>query len=258
MSGNSSIERPEIGVYLKDAAPLIRLVKRLMVSGYDLINAEAALPRRDRVTVYLSNHGPMFAPLPAPALTVDYLLEHGGYDDLIAVTLFHRAIEFLPGASTLLTHYFGHSTRELSSLSGLIGLMKARAFNIIGTAPEGSSCLGAYDEPVGPFTKVGLMKAALEADADIVLTAQKGIECFGRKVRFPLGIALPIFHGPRGIQLPTYYPGQRARVTLKYRRYEPRLTAAQREALSASDHRAQLGEEFDRIRRQLLALYESI
>lgn len=249
----------EFGVRLRESAPLIALVKRFLIADHVLLNPEEARPRPDRVTVYLSNHGPIFAPLPAPILTVDWLLQQGGYDELIAVTLFHKAIEFMPGVSPVLTRYLGHSTNELRSLEGLIRLMKAKRFHIIGTVPEGSSCVYTYDEPVGPFTTFGLMVAALEADADIILTAQKGVECFGLPVRLPFGLRLPLAPGgPRGLQLPAWYPGLKARVSLKYQRYQPLMSAAARAALDPTHRREQLREESANVRDQLLALYRSV
>lgn len=250
--------RPPLGVYLYETAPLLLAVKRLLIEDYELLNPEVALPDPDRVTVYLSNHGPMFAPLPAPVLTVDYLLQQGGYDELIAITLFHRAVQFMPGFSHLLARYFGHSTPELHSLSGLIALMKERAFNIIGTSPEGASCVGIYEDPVGPFTKPGLMIAGLEAGADIILAAQRGVECFGLPVRLPAGLSLPLAGRPRGLQLPFWYPGCKARVTLKYERYQPLRTAEDRARLSPGQRRAQLREEIDHIHHRLSQLYQSI
>ena len=247
-----------MGVYLKEAQPLIELVKDLIIEDYQVLDPEQALPVRDRVTVYLCNHGPVFAPLPAPVLTVDHLLRQGQYDDLIAVTLFHWFVELIPGASHLLRRYFGYSTRKLHSLPGLIEMMKARQFHIIGTAPEGASCTLTYDAPVGAFTKVGLMVAALEADADIILTAQKGIEVFGQPVRMPLGWTLPLRFNPRGLLLPWWYPGCKARVQLRHRRYTPLMPHAERQALEPRLRRQRTQEEFDHIRDELIRLYNDI
>ena len=251
-------ERPELGVYLKDSAPLIRAAKRMMVARSTLLDPEEALPRPGQVTVYVCNHGPMFAPLAAPVLTVDHLLQHGGYDDLVAVTLFHWALEWFPGLAPLFRRYLGHSTRELRSLPDLIEKMKARRFHIIGTAPEGYSCVLAYDDPVGPFTRHGLLVAALESDADLVLTAQKGVEIYGRRFPLPLVGALPITLGAKGLVVPFWRPGLRADVTLRHRRYEPTITAAERAQLAPDEQRAQLREETARIHRALSHLYASI
>lgn len=250
--------RPEVGIYLKDAQPLIEAVKRLSIEDYEVLDPDQVCPTEDRVTVYLCNHGPVFAPLPAPVLTVDHLLRQGGYDDLIAVTLFHWVVELIPGASHLLRKYFGHSTRKLHSLPGLIEMMKARRFQIIGTAPEGISCALTYDVPVGTFTKVGLMVAALEADADIILTAQKGVEVFGQPVRMPLGWTLPLRFNPRGLLLPRWYPGCKARVKLQHRRYTPLMPYDERQVLSPQLRRQQIQAEIDQIRDELIRLYNDI
>jgi hypothetical protein len=251
-------DRPEIGVYLREAAPQIAVLKQLFVESHTLIDPEVALPRRDRVTVYLTNHGPMVSPFPAPALTVEYLLAQGGYDDLVAVTLFHRLVEFIPGLSPVLTRYFGHSTRELRSLAGLVALMKARRIQILGTVPEGRSCMWSFDAPVGPFTKHGLMIAALEAGADIVLAAQHGVERFGQPVRLPAGLTLPIPGRPRGVQIPLWYPGRRAHITVGYGRYRPLISPEDRARLDRPARRAQLQDEFAAIHRQLSDLYRSL
>ncbi len=200
----------------------------------------------------------MLAPFPAPTLTVDALLQAGGYDDLRAVTLFHRIVEFNPVLSAVLTKYFGHATPELQSLSGLIRLMRERRFHILGTAPEGRSCAWTYDAPVGPFTRQGLMVAALEADADVILTAQKGVERFGLPLRLPFGLRLPFEGGPRGLQLSWWWPGRRTFVTLKYQRYKPLITPATRAQLAPDQRRAQIDAELTRMHAQLTALYESI
>lgn len=251
-------EHPDLGVRLRDAAPLVDAIKWLQVSGSEILNFDEARPDPDRVTVYLCNHGPVLAPFPAPALTVDALLQAGGYEDLTAVTLFHQVVEFNPVLSAVLSKYFGHATPELRSMAGLIRLMKERRFHILGTAPEGRSCLWSYDAPVGPFTRKGLMVAALEADADVILTAQKGIERLGLPLRLPFGLRLPFEGGPRGLLLTWWLPGRRAHVTLKYRRYRPLLSADERARLDPTQRRAQISAELDRMHAQLSALYESI
>ncbi len=191
-------------------------------------------------------------------LTVEHLLESGDYDDLIAVTLFHWIVEFIPGISPLLKRYFGHSTQKLRSMSGVIKMMKERRFQVIGTAPEGSSCVMAYDDPVGPFTRCGLMVAGLLADADIVMAAQSGVEIFGKRVLFPGGLALPLAHGPRGVLIPRWSPGLKAHVKVKYRRYEALKPPQELAALEGSARRAALGNEITRIQGQLNELYLSI
>jgi len=251
-------QRPEIGVYLRDAAPLIKAVKLLQIESSELINPEVALPDRDRVTVYLSNHGSFIAPFPAPVLTAEYLLERGGYDDLVVVSLFHKVAEYVPGLSWSLRRYFGHATQELRSVSGLIELMKAKKFHVIGTTPEASSVLLRYDEPVGTFMKLGLMVAALEADADIVLVAQKGQEKLGLPVELPFGLTMPLRNRPRGLLLPFWHPGRKARITLKYSRYEPLISSGKRSALDDDARRAANRRDFDRIRKELIELYRSI
>lgn len=250
--------RPEIGVYLKEARPLIAIFKALMIESSELIDAELCRPDRDRVTVFLSNHGSFISPFPAPVLTAEYLLKQGGYDDLVAVTLFHTVAEYLPGLSPVLRRYFGHSTQKLRSLPGLIEMMKARQFHLIGTTPEARSAVFYYNHRIGPFTKFGLMVAALEAGADIVLTAQKGVEVFGFPAQLPLGLTLPLGGRPRGLLLPLWYPGRKARVRVKYGRYQPLISAEERASLSRSARRAQNQEDFVLMHEQLVALYDSI
>ena len=255
--------QPEIGIPLSEARPLIAAVKLLMVEEATLVNAEAALPDRDRVTVYLSNHGPLFAPFPAPVLTIDHLLKVGGYDDLTAVTLFHWIVQVMPGVAPVLRRYFGHSTPECRSVAGLVELMKQRRFHIIGTVPEGSSCLFTYDEPVGYFTRAGLLVAALEADADIVLTAQKGVEVFGRSIRRPRRLLRHMpetraFGRPTGVILPWWSPRRRGRVTLAYERYQPISAPGELAELRGSERKERIGQELEKSRRQLLELYRSI
>jgi len=250
-------DRPEFGIYLRDTRPMLDAVKRLYVASSELVDVEQALPRRDRVTVFLCNHGPMVAPFPAPVLTVDHLLEVGGYDELVAVTLFHWIVETSPLISRYLTRYFGHSTRELRSMKGIVEMMRQRRFNIIGTAPEGSSCTMLYDDPVGPFTRCGLIVAALKAGADIVLAAQKGVEGYGRRLRFPGGLRLPFFDGPVGLQLGVP-PLKPAHITVKYLRYAPTIGPDEIEAATPDARRALLGAEVERLRASLNALYLSM
>jgi hypothetical protein len=254
---------PELGIPLWKARPLIRAVKLTMVKEATLVNPEVALPDPDKVTVYLSNHGPTFAPLPAPVLTIEHLLEVGGYEDLIAVTLFHRSVEFIPLASPVLHRFFGHSTPECQSLEGLVTLMRERRFQIIGTAPEGAAALFSYEEPVGPFTKAGLLVAALEADADIVLTAQKGVEVFGIPVRRPRRLLrhLPetrAFGKPTGAMVPWWNPLNRGRITIAYRRHRPLSEPGELAALRGAERRERVCAELAHARAQLLDLYRSI
>lgn len=250
--------RPAVGVYLKETRPIIEAVKRLFVADYKILDPDQLLPDRDRVTVYLSNHGPMFAPLVAPALTVDHLLRLGGHDDLVGVTLFHWVLELMPGISSLLHRRFGHSTRQLRSLPGLIELMKARKFHVIGTAPEGISCTMTYSEGVGPFTRMGLMVAALEAGADIILTAHKGLEVFGLPLRLPFDWSLPLPARPTGLLLPLWIPRRRSRVRLRHRRYAPLMSFEDRQALGPRRRRAQNDKELSHIRQELIRLHRSI
>ena len=250
---------PDIGVFLKDSAPLIRLMKGLFVEEATLLNPQECLPRPNRVTVYLSNHGPITAPFPPPILTVEHLLKLGGYEELVAVTLFHWIVEITPGLSPLLKRYLGHSTRALRSMEGVTEMMRQRRFNIIGTAPEGSSSGYYYDEPVGPFTRCGLIVAGLLAGADFVLTAQKGIEHFGRRIPFPGGPKkLPVVGRPNGVQLINWYPGKRARVTLKYGRYVQRTSPEELAAAGKAERRSLLGAEIQAIHAQLSDQYRSI
>ena len=256
--------RPEIGVHLREAAPLIEVIKFLMVEDFELINPEVALPDRDRVTVYLVNHGSFIAPTVAPALTVEYVLQQGGYDDLVAVTLFHWIAEYIPGLSPIFVKFFGHSTRKLRSLPGLVEMMRAKRFQVIGTAPEGVSSIFIYDEPIGPLTKGGLIVAALEADADIVLAVQKGMEVFGRPVVLPLGATFPVeglfpyLKQPRGMLLPVWNRRRRARLRVKYARYEPLVPYSERSESSRRERRKLNGEEIERIRQQMIDLYRSM
>lgn len=252
-------QRPDIGVLLKDSAPLIKFMKKLFIEQGTLLNPEECLPHPDRVTVYLSNHGPILGPFPPPILTVEHLLKLGGYEQFIAVTLFHWIVEITPGLSPVLKRYLGHSTQALRSMEGVTEMMRQRRFHVIGTAPEGSSSGYYYDEPVGPFTRCGLIVAGLLAGADFVLTAQKGMEHFGRRVPFPGGgLNLPVVGRPRGVQLTSWYPGKRARVTLKYGRYVPRTTPEQLASADKAERRALLGEEIEKIRAQLNEQYRSI
>ncbi len=250
--------RPEVGVCLGDAAPLVAIFQTLFIEDYELIDIEQALPDRDKVTAYFVNHGSFIAPFPAPMLTVAHLLERGGFDDLVALTLFHKVAEFIPGLSPLLQRYFGHSTNELQSVSDLIEMMKARKFHMIGTAPESWSSIFTWDDPIGPLRKVGLLVAALEADADIVLAVQKGMEVYGRELNLPWGARFPGILGPRGLLLPVFKPLPRARIRVKYERFKPSLTFDQRARLTATERRAWNQQEFVRVRRHMIDLYRSI
>jgi len=248
----------EVGVRLRQAAPLVRLTKALFVASFDLVDPDQALPDPEGVTVYLSNHGPVVGPLPAPALTVDYLLSQKRYDGMVAATLFHRVVEYVPGLSPLFHRYFGHSKRRAVTMAQLTTWMKERRIQILGTVPEGRSCAFTYDEPVGPFTKFGLMAAALKTDANIVLTAQKGVEAYGVPVRLPHGATLPLPGRPRGLLVPWWDPGRRAHIIVKYKRFQPSMSADERASLPPERRRESLGREFSRIREELIALYRSI
>jgi hypothetical protein len=249
---------PDHRVHLSDAAPFVALYKALFLDVCELIDVEQALPDRAGVTAYVVNHGSFVAPYPAPVLTVAHLLERGGYDDLVAVTLFHRVAEFIPGLAPVLRRFLGHSTREIRTLADLVALLRSGRVHLVGTAPEGWTSLFTWDEPVGPFTKVGLVVAALEAEATLVLAAQKGVEVFGRPLPLPAGLRLPLPGRPRGLLLPVYTPGRRASVRVKYERYEPSLSFAERSAFSPARKREWYTREIERVRRRLVLLYESI
>jgi hypothetical protein len=247
-----------VGVSLREAAGVAKLIKLLLVEDFELINPDVARPKRDRVTVYLAKHGPFAAPFPAPAITVEWLLEQGEYDDFVVVTLFHRVVEYIPILKPMLKRYWGHSTDKLSSLSGLTEMMRERAFHMVGTAPEATSCFGEYSQSVGPFAKVGLIVAALESDADIVVAAQKGVEVFSVPLRLPWGLSVPVRGRPTGFIAPYWRPGLRARVKIKFGRYQPLVGFEDRMKMSASERRRSNDIEIERIRQLMIELYDSI
>lgn len=258
MKQSSAQTRSKVGIPLKDAALFAKTVRWLLVDEAELINPEEARPNPDRVTVYLAKHGPFAAPFPAPALTLEWLLEQGEYDELLAVTLFHNVVEFIPGFSPILRTYFGHATKKLNSMSGLIEMMRAREFHVIGTAPEASACFGEFEESVGPFMRVGLIIAALEADADIIVAAQKGVEVFSIPLRLPFGLALPLKGRPRGFVAPYWRPGLKAKITVKYGRYVPRYSVEERQRMNKWERWRANGEEIEGVRQLMIDLYDSI
>ena len=148
MTRQDPLGTPRLGVRLREAAPLIAAIKRLLVEDFTLLHPERALPRPGRVTVYLCNHGPLLTPWPAPVLTADYLLAQGDYDDLVSVTLFHRVVELVPGLSPLLRRYFGHSTPALRSVAGITGSHAGAPLRHRGHgAPRGAAASSAMTAP---------------------------------------------------------------------------------------------------------------
>jgi hypothetical protein len=234
------------GVPIKNYQPFSDFVLNKMVKKAELINAQALLPTDGEPVVVIASHGPNIAWVPLAALVGKFFYD-SGYGDIVGGFFPHKAVFLVPGFKDYYKRVLGAPT-DINTVEAIVDLLKNHEVGVTGTAPEGANCLLAYDEYVAPFQSVGMIAAAIRANASICLVAHQGAEDWNLRLRLPFGWKVPLTNGLRGINIPLIPLKKIDRYMARCERFKPRLRAKDLEGKSKRQVRLMLSVEVERIR----------
>ena len=234
------------GVPIKNYRPFSDFVLSKMVKKAELINAQALLPTDGEPVVVIASHGPNIAWVPLAALVGKFFYD-SGYGDIVGGFFPHKAVFLVPGFKDYYKRVLGAPT-DINTVEAIVDLLKNHEVGVTGTAPEGANCLLAYDEYVAPFQSVGMIAAAIRANASICLVAHQGAEDWNLRLRLPFGWKVPLTNGLRGINIPLIPFKKIDRYMARCERFKPRLRAKDLEGKSKRQVRLMLSVEVERIR----------
>ncbi|MBK7006238.1 MAG: hypothetical protein IPH37_14840 [Burkholderiales bacterium] len=234
------------GVPIKNYRPFSDFVLSKMVKKAELINAQALLPTDGEPVVVIASHGPNIAWVPLAALVGKFFYD-SGYGDIVGGFFPHKAVFLVPGFKDYYKRVLGAPT-DIHTVEAIVDLLKNHEVGVTGTAPEGANCLLAYDEYVAPFQSVGMIAAAIRANASICLVAHQGAEDWNLRLRLPFGWKVPLTNGLRGINIPLIPFKKIDRYMARCERFKPRLRAKDLEGKSKRQVRLMLSVEVERIR----------
>ena len=234
------------GVPIKNYRPFSDFVLSKMVKKAELINAQALLPTDGEPVVVIASHGPNIAWVPLAALVGKFFYD-SGYGDIVGGFFPHKAVFLVPGFKDYYKRVLGAPT-DINTVEAIVDLLKNHEVGVTGTAPEGANCLLAYDEYVAPFQSVGMIAAAIRANASICLVAHQGAEDWNLRLRLPFGWKVPLTNGLRGINIPLIPLKKIDRYMARCERFKPRLRAKDLEGKSKRQVRLMLSVEVERIR----------
>lgn len=234
------------GVPIKNYQPFSDFVLNKMVKKAELINAQALLPTDGEPVVVIASHGPNIAWVPLAALVGKFFYD-SGYGDIVGGFFPHKAVFLVPGFKDYYKRVLGAPT-DINTVEAIVDLLKNHEVGVTGTAPEGANCLLAYDEYVAPFQSVGMIAAAIRANASICLVAHQGAEDWNLRLRLPFGWKVPLTNGLRGINIPLIPFKKIDRYMARCERFKPRLRAKDLEGKSKRQVRLMLSVEVERIR----------
>ena len=234
------------GVPIKNYRPFSDFVLNKMVKKAELINGQALLPTDGEPVVVIASHGPNIAWVPLAALVGKFFYD-SGYGDIVGGFFPHKAVFLVPGFKDYYKRVLGAPT-NIHTVEAIVDLLKNHEVGVTGTAPEGANCLLAYDEYVAPFQSVGMIAAAIRANASICLVAHQGAEDWNLRLRLPFGWKVPLTNGLRGINIPLIPFKKIDRYMARCERFKPRLRAKDLEGKSKRQVRLMLSVEVERIR----------
>ena len=234
------------GVPIKNYRPFSDFVLNKMVKKAELINAQALLPTDGEPVVVIASHGPNIAWVPLAALVGKFFYD-SGYGDIVGGFFPHKAVFLVPGFKDYYKRVLGAPT-DIHTVEAIVDLLKNHEVGVTGTAPEGANCLLAYDEYVAPFQSVGMIAAAIRANASICLVAHQGAEDWNLRLRLPFGWKVPLTNGLRGINIPLIPFKKIDHYMARCERFKPRLRAKDLEGKSKRQVRLMLSVEVERIR----------
>lgn len=164
--------------------------------------------------------------------------------------LMHKAVLTTPVFKDIAKYYVCNT---LSGYKELIDILKNVPEALVATAPEGSNCNFLYDDPIADFDSLGLLKAALETDTNIVMACIKQEKPMSLPVRLPL--VKQIKKNAEGIRLPFF---RRVKVNSVYWIYRKPITPEQFSALTKEQQKQVVSDVAKDIRKQMIERYNTI
>lgn len=245
-----------LGMNMSQMKPYMDWVFEKLIREGELINGELLLPRDGKPVVSITSHGPGIAWVPLVAL-VGRLYEENGLGHVIGGMFPHPAVFWVPGLKAYYEKHLGTPTM-VQSVDDMVELLKKKKIGITGTAPEGANCLVSFDEYVGPFRSMGMVSAAIKAEADIVLVAHQGAEPWTLRVNLPFGWTLPLTRGVRGlnIALPPYK--RLDHYVALCRKFTPMATSADLALMTKREQRIVFGLEAERMRAEMNLMTDEV
>jgi hypothetical protein len=237
------------GVRIEDMAPYNDWVLSRLVDKAEVFNPQALLSQDGRAVVAITSHGPGAAWIPLLALVSRYYIE-SGLGRLVCGMYPHPAMLRIPGLKSYYEQVLGTPT-AVNTVEEVARSLKSGEINLTGTAPEGANCLLSYDEYVTPFRSLGMIAAAIKADAHICLLAHLGAEAWTVPVNLPFGWTLPGTLGIRGFNI-TLPPYKKLPLYLvNCRVFSPAATGEEFERMGKRRARLHLNVEAQRMRAEM-------
>ncbi|MFA6032325.1 MAG: hypothetical protein WC889_05450 [Myxococcota bacterium] len=243
------------GSHIASGTDAVNLMLDNLIGDVVFVNEEAALPPPDGPLVIIVAHGSILGPLPVMAAFGRMYLRHGLGNEMIGFYA-HRAVEMTPGMCRFF-EMFGMLTK-VPTVIELVRLLKNGDIRVAGNSFEGTSCLFSWDEEIGPFRNGGMLDAAIKAEAAICLIVHKGTEPWSVKLNLPGGKTVPFIKGLRGINLFLGPIKKLDRLTILCSRYKPGIKRLEYEELEASQRRAVLKAELEKLRQRLIEMTAEI
>jgi hypothetical protein len=164
--------------------------------------------------------------------------------------LMHKAVLTTPVFKDVAKYYVGNT---LSGYKELIDILKNVPQAFVATAPEGSNCNFLYDDPLADFEVLGLLKASLETDTNIVMACIKQEKPMSIPVRLPL--VKQFKKNAEGIRIPFL---RRVKVNSVYEIYRKPITPEQFNALTKEQQKQVVNDVAKDIRKQMIEKYNAI
>ncbi|MEI8255795.1 MAG: hypothetical protein WCJ30_08995 [Deltaproteobacteria bacterium] len=211
--------------------------------------------------VSILNHGPPHSLLVVlPALvkkSVEYGLEHERPG-----VLFFDLVKYVPVLRDFAERITGG---HLVSTTDEAAQNLARGdIGMYGTMPEGLHCCFEYEHPIGPFEKLGLVVAGIEARSKFVLVVHKGTEAWYRPLPLPLSPRVRSmlrrvvgqYAGAHALRWPSVKPGIDLRI--RFLPYEPTITREGYRALDRAGRRKAIAHEAARMHAAMRAAWDEM
>ncbi|MEW5735708.1 MAG: hypothetical protein AB1921_12690 [Thermodesulfobacteriota bacterium] len=245
-----------LGMNMRQMRPYMDWVFDNLIDEGELINGELLLPRNGKPVVAITSHGPGIAWVPLVAL-VGRLYEEKGLGETIGGMFPHPAVFWVPGLRAYYEKHLGTPTM-IQSVDDMVDLLKKGRIGITGTAPEGANCLISFDEYVGPFRSMGMISAAIRAEADITMVAHQGAEPWSIRLNLPFGWTVPLTRGVRGVNiaLPPYK--RLSHYVALCRKFTPMATPADLALMSKREQRFVFGLEAERMRAEMNLMTDEV
>lgn len=164
--------------------------------------------------------------------------------------LLHKAVLTTPVFKDIAKYYVGNT---LSGYQELVNILKTVPNAFVATAPEGVSCNFVYDDPIGEFTTLGLIRAALETDTNIVMAVIKQEKPMSIPVKLPL--IGQFKKGAKGVRIPFF---DRVGVKSVYELYDKPITPEQYSQLTKEQKKQLLEDVAKDIRNRMIERYNKI